>query len=652
MQSKSGGLSLNYGKVEKEILKFIRKIVADSGSEGAVIGLSGGIDSSVVGALLVRALGPERVVGVLMPASHTPKQDTDDGRLLARTWGIKTYEVGIDEVFSAFEKSLPKGGETKIASANVKARIRMIINYYVANAHGMLVAGTGDKSEDEIGFFCYDEKTRVVTKSGPKAYNELSTGDAVFSYDPESGMVVESRVGGVHVFDHDGEMIQFDSDNLDLMVTPNHRMLVRSSSNGELRYTRVRFRRADECLERKYTVVPVPEGWEGKQGLPAAVQLEFSQRHIRRSIAVAIEDALYLIGLFVGDGCATRGRVAVPVVSSLSRTEYTSSQRDAKGRFLSLAPEKAEQMMKTYDTYETDFALPISSKVGPRERLIEILEKYRIGYSLTHNLVRVPSRGIYEFFLQCGYGAKNKHIPDWTLEYPSGCLSFLLQGLSDSDGNHSNNTSQVYYTSSSLLKDNFVELCTKLGRFPTVRARGVRVAHYNGKAIRSSSSYEISYSSKVRNSRWITNTRAKRVHHRGKVWCPSVPPYENMLVERNGRYVFCGNTKFGDGGVDFLPIAHLYKTQVRELGAHLGLPEHIVKKPASPQLWPGHKAVDEIPIEYERLDPVLAGLFDEKLPPREVAKKTGVDLKVVQDVVRRHRNSAHKRAYPPMIGGW
>ena len=104
--------------------------------------------------------------------------------------------------------------------------------------------------------------------------------------------------------------------------------------------------------------------------------------------------------------------------------------------------------------------------------------------------------------------------------------------------------------------------------------------------------------------------------------------------------------------MDFLPIAHLYKTQVRELGGYLGLPEHVVRKPASPQLWPGHKAVDEIPLGYEVLDPVLAGLFDEKLPPREVSKRTRVDMKVIQDVMKRHRASAHKRAYPPMLGSW
>jgi NH3-dependent NAD+ synthetase len=649
MQSKGQTLSLDYVKVEKEIIKFIRKIVDDSGSKGAVIGLSGGIDSSVVGALLVRALGKDKVVGILMPASHTPKQDTEDGRLLAKTWGIKLYDLSIDPFFSAFEESLPKGG-TKIAYANVKARIRMIINYYVANVHGMLVAGTGDKSEDEIGFFCYDDETRVVTKEGPKRRGELKVGDVVFSFDPATQRVVEEPVSAVHEFDYDGDLIHFRSQNVDLLVTPNHRMLARTSS-GEPSYNRTRFRRAEECVKRKFTVVPVPTGWAGSVRVPSEMRLTFKQRHLERSVSIAIEDVCYLIGLFIGDGSTTKGVARVPVKSELSRAEAIARGRSQSGRFLGLPQEQQRPFLKSYDTFETDFSLPAKSKDGARTRLVKILEKYSIGYSLTENLVRVSSREIFEFFRQCGVGAHHKKIPSWVLEYPSEYLAFVLRGLKDSDGNHSSPV-EVYYTSSEQLKDDFVELCVKMGRLPTVRRRPARVAHYQGKTIRSGPSYEICYAKGARNSRWITSSRCRRPNYRGKVWCPSVPPHENLLVERNGRYIFSGNTKYGDGGVDFLPIAHLYKTQVRELGAHLGLPAHVVNKPSSPQLWPGHKAVDEIPIDYDKLDPVLVGLFDEKLPPREVARKTGVDFKVVQDVVRRHASSAHKRSYPPMIGGW
>jgi len=264
MQLSLSDLELDYAKVEKEILAFIRKVVSDAGAKGVVVGLSGGIDSAVVGALCVRALGKDKVIGVLLPAYHTPVQDVKDARKMAKSWGIKSYEIPIDSTFDALTHSLPIDVDNKIANANSKARIRMTILYYYANSLGLLVAGTGDKSEDILGYF----------------------------------------------------------------------------------------------------------------------------------------------------------------------------------------------------------------------------------------------------------------------------------------------------------------------------------------------------------------------------------------------------TKGGDGGVDFLPIAHLYKTQVRALGARLGLPQNVVTKPASPQLWPGHKATDELPLAYEQLDPVLYGLFEKKLSPKEVAKRTGVSPEIMEKVLRMNRSSAHKRAYPPMLGSW
>lgn len=106
-------------------------------------------------------------------------------------------------------------------------------------------------------------------------------------------------------------------------------------------------------------------------------------------------------------------------------------------------------------------------------------------------------------------------------------------------------------------------------------------------------------------------------------------------------------TKYGDGGVDFLPIVHLYKTQVRRLTRYLGLPQRIADKPSSPQLYPGHKATDEIPVDYDRLDKILVGLFDKKLPPSDVSKLTGESLGLVNETLRRFEISKHKRSFPP-----
>lgn len=146
-------LELDYDQSERDIVSFIRNVFGASGAKGIVVGLSGGIDSSVVGALCVRAVGKEKVVGLLMPASHTPKGDTDDARQLAKSWGIARYEIPIDGVFESVEASVPLRNHERIAQANVKARVRMIFLYYFANSLSMLVAGTGDRSEESIGFF-------------------------------------------------------------------------------------------------------------------------------------------------------------------------------------------------------------------------------------------------------------------------------------------------------------------------------------------------------------------------------------------------------------------------------------------------------------------------------------------------------------------
>ena len=107
-------------------------------------------------------------------------------------------------------------------------------------------------------------------------------------------------------------------------------------------------------------------------------------------------------------------------------------------------------------------------------------------------------------------------------------------------------------------------------------------------------------------------------------------------------------TKYGDGGADILPLGCLFKTQVRMLGRHLGLPKRIIEKPSSPRLWRDHLAEEEIGLSYEEIDMILYGLFDKKLPPDKVAAATGVPLTAVEKVLKMHISSRHKRRFPPI----
>lgn len=108
-------------------------------------------------------------------------------------------------------------------------------------------------------------------------------------------------------------------------------------------------------------------------------------------------------------------------------------------------------------------------------------------------------------------------------------------------------------------------------------------------------------------------------------------------------------TKYGDAGVDVMPIADLYKTQVRQLARYLGVPEEIIVKPPSPALWPGQTAEAELGISYELLDSILYLRFDSWLNDDEVASRLGISKDVVERVLKMVKQTQHKRQLPEIF---
>jgi NAD+ synthase len=104
-------------------------------------------------------------------------------------------------------------------------------------------------------------------------------------------------------------------------------------------------------------------------------------------------------------------------------------------------------------------------------------------------------------------------------------------------------------------------------------------------------------------------------------------------------------TKWGDIAADISPLMDLYKTQVRQLAAHIGVPAEIVKKPPTPQLWPGQLAEDELGIKYETLDLVLLGL-ENFLTPEEIAEQVNLPAELVAGIKTRWLSKEHKRRAP------
>lgn len=104
-------------------------------------------------------------------------------------------------------------------------------------------------------------------------------------------------------------------------------------------------------------------------------------------------------------------------------------------------------------------------------------------------------------------------------------------------------------------------------------------------------------------------------------------------------------TKWGDVAADISPIMDLYKTEVRKLARHMGLPEEIVTKPASPTLWPGQLAEKELGIKYGTLDLILYGL-EHFMTTDEIAQQLGIKNRVVERIKRRWLSMEHKRRMP------
>lgn len=139
-------------KMIDDIVEWIRQFFEENGKGcNAVIGISGGKDSSVTAALLVKALGKERVIGVLMPNGE--QADISYSMKLVQQLGIKNYTINIKEIMEKAYESMPDDFEiSQQTKINLAPRIRMSMLYAVSQSNNARVANTCNLSEDWVGY--------------------------------------------------------------------------------------------------------------------------------------------------------------------------------------------------------------------------------------------------------------------------------------------------------------------------------------------------------------------------------------------------------------------------------------------------------------------------------------------------------------------
>jgi NAD+ synthase len=143
---------MDYETVEDQIHNFLEQKLEESGAEGFVLGVSGGLDSATSLKLAVDAVGEENISAWIMPGQPSRKQNMSDARSLCERLGVEVHEVDISPIVKEFKNSTEFDLEKEVIG-NIRARTRMILEYIDSNYSNKLVIGTGNRSEYLLGYY-------------------------------------------------------------------------------------------------------------------------------------------------------------------------------------------------------------------------------------------------------------------------------------------------------------------------------------------------------------------------------------------------------------------------------------------------------------------------------------------------------------------
>lgn len=407
------------------------------------------------------------------------------------------------------------------AETHVDRSIKNAESFVKSNVLGTFVLLEAARKYDArfIQISCYDEQTRALTTEGLKTYNELKKGDNVFSLNPKTQEIEIKPIEKVIIQAYNGKLVCFKNKRIDLLVTPNHKMFIHGANKNT-----VLIEPAETAAKR--SIFFMPEGhWKG---------IDDEYFHVDGHGKVRTSDLLYILGIFIGDGFTAYQEKVTETKTGLERNEYLKKAKDVKtGKFVKM--EKSGDHKSVNHSYRIFFDIPEKDKCrkSVETALSNLGIKYNKHKGKAGEHLYFTSKAFMEFFNQCGKGAHNKHIPHWALEYSPRLLVHLFNGLMNSDGNKR----KIYFTVSKKLTYQVAELCVKLNLKPTVRKRHT-ISFLNGRKIEGNSYYV--FASKTKKS--ISRHRNVTVDYDGIIWCLKIKDNKNFLVERNGKFDFCGNT--------------------------------------------------------------------------------------------------------------
>ena len=251
-------------EVRDHITDFIADTVDAAGAEGAVLGLSGGIDSTTTAYLAVEALGTDGLHGLVMPSEVNDPETMSDAERVAEDLGIEYDVIEIQPIAETFFDQYPDAADDRMAAGNVYVRTRAVLNYFVANHENRIVLGTGNRSEAMTGYF---------TKYGDQAVDcnpignlyKMQVRQLAAHLGVPHDLVMQTPTAGMWVGQTDEEEMGVDYDTLDGILALH--------VDGPLSADAT-VRALDVTAEQVDRVVELVETSEHKRSMPPAPPLE------------------------------------------------------------------------------------------------------------------------------------------------------------------------------------------------------------------------------------------------------------------------------------------------------------------------------------------------------------------------------------------
>lgn len=350
---------------------------------------------------------------------------------------------------------------------------------------------------------CFDDKTEILTENGWKLFKDLKDTEKVATLNLKKDEFEWQLPNEYTKEDYEGEMIHFKARNIDLMVTPNHRMLVRRYPNNIIhgRKKRLLFpQKSHKKVNLDWTIKKAKEltdvkrqewqmkrnvnNWEGelieKVFIPERKTKKFGTRQSKRIEFINIEDIAELIGWYVTEGYIRKSAISICQDKKANPINHAEII-DLLNR-IGFNPKTGGKNKKDIKFYSLEFA----------EWLVT----------------------------QCGSGSKNKFIPKWLKNQPKDILRILFDTMIKGDG-WINGEGYGYTSISKQLLDDMSEISLKLGYAVTTCKNSISITKKQVLP--------------------TINQKPDKVYYKGKIYCVSVPN-TLIMVRRNGKAIWSGNS--------------------------------------------------------------------------------------------------------------